>query len=322
MSKPGYADIYKMWLGHEKKFIKTMGALGTVGSRNLVKPSGVGVVVSTLECIDTLGVNAKGEGYTTGYSMRVQVTGVGKVEAGEAISFGKRLKCIGAGKVGQFIDADLAGEVVGDATALAGDDFANQPANDTVDVASDAAGDTTQTVTVYGLENGGTTIETDTYVLTGAATIAGTVSFDTVLAIVVDAACAGTLTITENSGGATIDTMAAGVLQVGMNAITAGLAYYGIPDVVSDGASTKVIGIVGTSTTGAALSEQKTLTGATKVALANSYATITMVLTGDVESAQAVEVSVADEEDDENACVGKSVEAATADGDIIEYIIQ
>lgn len=319
---PGYDDIYKMWLGHEQKFIRPLGVLGTVPARRLVIPSGAGVIVSTLESVETLGVGALGKGYVTGDTMRVQFTGVGQVEAGEKVEFGKRLKCIGAGKVGQMIDAALAGDAVGDATGLTpGGNFGNQPANDTVDVASDSALDVTQTVTVYGLINGGTVLDSEAYVLTGAATIAGAKSFDTILAVVLSAVCAGTITVEENSAGADIITFATGLLGIGYNAVVDGRCFYGIPDVVADGATTKFIGIIGLSTTGTALSEQITLNGATEVVLANSYSVITHVLIGDLETAKLVSVTVADEEDDENACVGKSIEAAAVDGDIINYNI-
>jgi len=317
----GYDDLMKLWLQHELSFKKVLIAVGTVGANRLVLPSGTSVAVGTLEATDILGVHDRGEDVLTTNGVLIKVAGIGKVMASEPCTFGRPLKCTGDGKAGMFIDATLGGSAIGDATLVAGFDFANQPANDTVDVHSDDGGDVGQTVTVYGLENGGTTIESEVYTLAGVAVQAGSTSFDTILAVVISAVCAGNVTVEENSGSADIIVYTAGQLGSGYVAVTAGYARYGIPDIVASGATTKELGIIGTSDAGAALSEQQTLAGAVKTALANSYATITHILTGDVEAARTVSVTVADEADSASAKVGLALEAATVVDQVIEYAI-
>ncbi len=309
---PRRFNIAQRWQWLYNILHKTVTAVSEVAANRLIIPNGTSVDLAGLEAVDCVGVceeliAALGTGIA-------KVSGRAWITAGETISFGSNLKAVVDGKIGVFIDSGVVNTQIGDITGFAGDDFGNQPANDTVDVASDGAGDTTQTVTVYGQENGDTVIVSEVYTLTGAATIAGSTNFDTVLAVVLSAACAGTITVTENSGGLTIVTIAAATLQKGWNDVTDGYARYGIPDFVSSGASTKIIGVIGTSDAGAALSEDITLTGTAQVALANSYQTITAVLTGDVESGQTVSATITDTEDDENCKVGKALEAiATAD---------
>lgn len=316
---PRRFNIAQRWRWLYDIFHKRVTGGGSVTANSLVIPSGTNVIVATLEAVNVVGVveeliASAAEGY-------MKVTGHAWVRADQAIAFGQRLKAGLAGAVTTFIDSAIAASAIGDATTLAGDDFGNQPANDTVDVKSSSASDITQTVTVYGLENGGTVIVSEAIgPLTGTSAVNGATSFDTILAVVIDAVTVGNITVEENSGGADITVVAAGTLQEGYNAITAGLARYAIPDIVASGASTKYVGIVGTDDTGAAQSEQIQLTGATKVALANSYQTITHVYTGDVEAAQTVSVTVADEEDDENISVGKALEAV-ADGAVCEIAL-
>jgi len=309
---PRRFNIAQRWRWLYDILHKRVTASGDIAANLLVKPSGTSVVVTTLRALDAVGVVEEAIADTAeGYA---KIAGHAWITAGETIAFGNNLKAALAGKIGVFIDSGIVNTQIGDLTGFAGDDFGNQPANDTVDVASDAAGDITQTVTVWGQENGGTVIVSEDYVLVGAATVVGTTDFDTVLAVVVDAACAGTITVTENSGGLTITTLTAGVLQKGWNDVTDGYARFGVPDLVSSGASVKIVGVIGLSDAGAALSEDIQLTGVAQVALANSYQKITAVLTGDVESGQTVSGTITDTEDDENCKVGKALEAiATAD---------
>lgn len=317
----GYDDIKKMWLAHEYSFKKLLIAGGTIYGNRLVLPSGTDVVIGTIEATDIIGVNDTAATFLITEGLIVKVAGIGKVMASEPCTFGRPLKCSGEGKAGMFIDSALAAAAIGDASLLDGFDFANQPANDTVDVVSDDGGDVGQTVTVYGQKNGQTTISTEVFTLNGITEQEGATTFDTILAVVISAVCAGNVAVHEHSASAVIVTYTTGQLGSGLEAITAGWARHAIPDIVASGASTKIIGIIGTDDAGAAQSEQQTLTGDVKVALANSYRQITHVLTGDLEAAQTCSATVADEEDAASAKVGLALEAATVVDQVIDYAI-
>ncbi len=316
---PRRFNIAQRWQWLYDILHKTIVASGECTANRLVVPSGTSFALAGLHALDVCGVVE--ETIATTEDGPMKVAGRAWVAAGEVIAAGDNLKAVLDGKVGVFLDSGEINTAIGNATALAGDDFANQPANDPVDVASDSASDVTQTVTVWGLENGGTVIVSEEYILTGAATIAGSTDFDTVLAVVVDAACAGTLTITENSGGATITTLTTGVLQKGWNDITDGWARFGIPDGVGSAATTKIVGIIGTDAAGAALSEQITMSGTADVPCAEAYEKITAILTGDLEAARTCSFVTADEEDDVERMVGRALELAAAEDDVIEVIL-
>lgn len=317
----GYDDLMKMWLAHELSFKKLLIAGATIGGRRLVIPSGSDVVVGTLEATDVLGVNDKGASFDVTEGLVVKVAGIGRVMAVEHCTFGRPLKCVGDGKAGMFIDSTLADSAIGDATALAGFSFGNQPANDKVDVVSNDSNDVGQVVTVYGLKNSGTVIESEEFTLAGTVEQTGSTNFDTILAVVISASCDGSVEIHENSGGLEIITYLTGSLGSGYNVITDGWARHGIPDILASNTTTKELGIIGLSDDGSALSEQQTLSNTAEVALANSYRKITHVLTGDLETGRTCSLKVVDAEDSASAKVGLALEAATSVDQVIEYAI-
>lgn len=85
--------------------------------------------------------------------------------------------------------------------------------NDTVEVLSSNVGDTTQTVTVYGRNSGGS-IVSETLSLNGTTVVNGAVTFERILKIVVSAAHAGTITVRKATGDTTIAAIESGVLQI------------------------------------------------------------------------------------------------------------
>jgi hypothetical protein len=85
--------------------------------------------------------------------------------------------------------------------------------NDTVEVLSSAGGDTTQTVTVYGRNSAGS-IVTDALSLNGTNVVAGAVTFERILKIVVNAAHTGTITVRKATGDTTIVAIESGVLTI------------------------------------------------------------------------------------------------------------
>lgn len=93
--------------------------------------------------------------------------------------------------------------------------FTDIAATDQVTVISSAAGDTTQTVTVYG-RNAGGTIVSEGLSLNGTNRVTGAVAFERILKVVVNASHTGTITITrDNSPTFTeIGTMESGILTL------------------------------------------------------------------------------------------------------------
>lgn len=171
--------------------------------------------------------------------------------------------------------------------------FANQPANDGIEVLSSSAADTTQTVTFYGTTNGSDTVVVETVTLTGT-TFVPTVktNWGVLLGYELSAACAGTVTVREASGDATISTCAPGTLSKGVETVAATAGGWATtpPIVAASDTSTKQIGVVGTDLSGAVAYDSQALTGATKVEMNSSFGTITKILTGDVETNRTVSV--------------------------------
>ena len=272
---------------------------------------------ATASAINVVGCEANGQIIPSAKKGEVQVSGVGKGIAGEVVEAGKKLKALVNGGIGRLVDADLAGQDIVETET--GGNFGNQPANDTVNVKSASASDITQYVTVYGLENGGSLTTEVIGPLTGTTPVTGSTSFDRIHAVTIDAVTVGNVTVEEDSGDADIVVITAGTVSVGIKAPTDTRAYNVIPLVFADGASTKYLAVYGTDAADAAQSEEIQLAGATHTVLANAYKTITALHVGDCESARAASIEVGAEED-EQRCVGISLEAAVAAG-ILEYKI-
>lgn len=86
-------------------------------------------------------------------------------------------------------------------------------ANDTIDVVSDNAGDTTQTVTVTGRLATGA-IDTEVFTLAGTTPQVGSTTFERVLKVVMSATATGTITIERATGPVTIATLEPGLTSV------------------------------------------------------------------------------------------------------------
>lgn len=85
--------------------------------------------------------------------------------------------------------------------------------NDTVEIVSSAAGDTTQTVTITG-RNAGGSIVTDALSLNGTTQVNGVVIFERILKIVVSAVTVGTVTVQQATGDVLIVDIEPGVTEV------------------------------------------------------------------------------------------------------------
>lgn len=91
--------------------------------------------------------------------------------------------------------------------------FTDISAADTVEVLSDNAGDTTQTVTVTGRLATGV-ITTDVLSLNGTTVVNGVVTFERILKVVISASHAGTVTLRKASDNVTIVAIETGVLTI------------------------------------------------------------------------------------------------------------
>jgi len=247
--------------------------------------------------------------------------GLATVVADQEIEAGNLIKTAADGRVISLVTSDLSGDTMGSGT---GGNFANQPANDAVELVSSEAADTTQQVTIYGTTNGGDgTVVTETVTLTGDTPVATTkVDWGLILGVEMDSVATGTVTIREGSADQTITTITTGNLTAGILEVETEIrAFNQKPTIVADDSTTKYFSVIGTAVDHTALTEKATaLAGASAVTLANKYNTITRILVGDVESARTVTLKVG-ALDATNLKIGKAIEAAAEINDEILALI-
>lgn len=88
--------------------------------------------------------------------------------------------------------------------------FTQLAANDTVQVKSDNAGDTTQNVTITGRDAAGAFVSEVLGPLTGLTLVVGTQTFERVLKVVMDADAVGIITVERTTGPTLIETIPVG----------------------------------------------------------------------------------------------------------------
>jgi hypothetical protein len=91
--------------------------------------------------------------------------------------------------------------------------FVDIAAPDQVEIFSDSAGDTTQTVTLFGRNVAGELVS-DAVALNGVSVVVSTLSFERILKIVVSAAHAGNITLRDQDTDTEIAAIEPGVLQI------------------------------------------------------------------------------------------------------------
>lgn len=192
----------------------------------------------------------------------------------------------------------IASDVVGTASTLTGataDVMGNQPANDGVEVISDAAGDTTQTITIVGTTNGTDTVVVETVTLNGTTQVATSkTDWGLILAAWVASGtltAASTVTIREASANATITTLTPTVTSRGKQTVTYTTFGGRLIDLVAAGASTKQVGIKGTNLAGQTIYDSQALNGTTKVQSNLIFSTVTELYFGDIANATVVTVT-------------------------------
>ena len=181
-----------------------------------------------------------------------------------------------------------------DTTTAVGAAFTNQPANDGIEVVSDSVADVGQSLTIIGTTTGTDTVVVETVALNGTTAVSTTkVNWGVVLAVKLAPLAAGTVTVREASGNATIVTLATTVLSAGVKTVDAAdqAAYARTLKLVSDGATTKQLGLKGTDTSDAVIYDSQALTGTTVARSNSAFRTVTEIYTGDLESSRTATVT-------------------------------
>lgn len=204
--------------------------------------------------------------------------------------------------------------------ATTGDAFTNQPNNDGVEIVSDSATDVGITVTLYGNKHGALTTEyIDTITLNGTTAVASAYTdWSAVHGVRLSGACAGTITIREASGNATITTIAAASLTAGIHACTETQAYGLVPRRDGSAASTAYVTILGTGLDGVVTTSCGIMDGTTEGDLGTTpFSTVTEVMLGGV----AVDCDVSllsNEASDASVCIGIALQSTTVAGAIVD----
>lgn len=160
-------------------------------------------------------------------------------------------------------------------------------ANSIVEVVSSAAGDTTQTATVYGLSAAGAA-QQEKITLTGTTAHAGTLVFSKVYGIRLSAVAVGTVTVRPSPGGTAILVVTIGQLVRGATILDYGFVNNTTVTLVADGATTKTAIIAGKNVAGADQVEKFVLTGAVAVVGAANWSKIDTLAVVDVEAARTL----------------------------------
>lgn len=161
-----------------------------------------------------------------------------------------------------------------------------------VSVVSDDAADTTQSITIYGVDDASGNAARETLALTGTTPVVGSTSWAKVLGYTLDSAAAGTVTVSDGTN--TIGTVATGVVARGVvlptNAPAAGVATISTDD---DIPSATLI-VFGESAAGAPIQEAFDLTTAntTPVTGTTSFGLITGIALGEVPAARTATLSI------------------------------
>lgn len=165
-----------------------------------------------------------------------------------------------------------------------------QPTAGVLTVVSANAGDTTQTVTIYGLD--GTDPVSETLSLNGVTPVVGVQSFTKVTGVIKSAAALGNVTITDTLA-ATVVVLAPATLTAGLSVLTNAPAASAV--VVSIDVDTAVdLVIRGLNAAGGAVAERVDLTTAASVPVTTTavFSRITHVELADVAAARTVTLSL------------------------------
>lgn len=177
-------------------------------------------------------------------------------------------------------------------TGLVAERDADIPAPGVLDVTSSSAGDTTQNLTVYGL-NGSDVPISEVFVLNGTAPIVGSIAFTKVLAAVLDAAAVGTVTVDDTVSPTTLFTLAPAILTRG-TVLTTNTPAAGVATVSIDTDTAGDVVVRGTNAAGGAIAERFDMTNGdtTPVVGVVVFTSITAVDLGDFVGGRTVTIAI------------------------------
>lgn len=185
----------------------------------------------------------------------------------------------------QFVAAATKAE-----TGLIADRAADIPVPGVVRIKSDNAGDTTQTVTIYGLSGANAPIS-ETLALNGVTDVDGVTTFASVTAVRKSAATLGTVTISDTVIPTTLFTLAAGTLTKGLVATTNTPAAGVITLTSSTPAAGNNVVIRGLNAAGAAIAERFDMSASPTVGT-TVFASITQKELGDIPGGTTITLAV------------------------------
>ena len=160
-----------------------------------------------------------------------------------------------------------------------------------VEVTSSAAGDTTQTLTLYGTNAAGTAPQSEQISLAGTGVVESSLIYAEVYGSRLSADCTGTVLVRDLSAGATLISHAPSTNTRGVLACVDMPVASVVVTLVSSGASTQNIFVVGADATGATAIEMVTMTGTVPVDTTGTWSRIDYIILGDAEVGQTFTMS-------------------------------
>lgn len=191
----------------------------------------------------------------------------------------------------------LAADYDGQIGSIVGEDdekLANIVAGNVVSVISTSAADTTQSVTIYGINNATGLPASEVLVLTGLVEVVGVTTWTSVRGIILSAACAGNVTARDNGAADNpLYTIVAGqTVNGGGTQVFSQLENAGSRlTLVADGATVQTVIIVGTSEADVAQAEAIALTGAVAVTTTLRWNRVDVLALGYVEAVRTLTMS-------------------------------
>ena len=186
--------------------------------------------------------------------------------------------------------ADYVGSI-GSIVGLDSEKTAAVGAGHAVNIVSSSAGDTTQSVTIYGTD-GSNLPQTEVLALNGTSVVVGVSTWNKVLGVTLSAVCAGTVTVKDNTAATVLYTVAPAATKKGMKVFTDPVeAALATVSLIANGATVKDVIVVGTNQTGTPTVEKVTLTGAVLVTSSGRWTAISALALGDVEAARTLTLS-------------------------------
>jgi hypothetical protein len=241
-----------------------------------------------------VGVNKSGAAVATAGAITIGVAGAMLCLADTPLAAGASVKAALGGRVITMITPNIAGATM--KAGATGAAFTNQPANGGIEVISSDAADTTQTVTVYGTTVGaGDVVTKEVITLNGITEVASTeVHWVDILGVVLNASCAGTVTVREATGDLAITTITTGNLTSGVVAVPEATSYAHnvAPTLVCSDTSTASVGLLGNNSSRNAIYDSQALNGVTAVTMNSAFRWVSSILVGALAADRTVTLSL------------------------------